>query len=663
MSGFFDDSHVTDVGLQGSMGRSVGFLDMVKQGFRQQYHVDSQMALDSELNERWKESLRALQAANGESFQLPADPLTYRGYAQYINGQPITVFPTSVRGDASQAHTNPYEVRNAELVQNDNPEELLSDIIRANEAIKKLNNPNVKSFEAILEDVARMQADVEEESSSMYERTGKLGVVGNLLGAAVGSFTMRDPLNVVTAPIGAGRTIATKIAWDMGIAGAVTAATEYRDVAPNRALVGLPERDSLFNVGAAAFGAGALRGVLEGVAKGIGAVRTRATPDIDFDLRDTQLQQMFEANAASPRARAGASILDDATFIEKNNPYGEGHLANVRFIAELQSVQRAMNGEPMTAIARVMPEVPFEYVQKAADFDIVKERSPELYAKMETAQAKLRELKENKLELYHGTTAKFDEFDLAKKGTGASKGIKTTIADGIYLTGDKELAENFVKGKPGANVKTVNVVLRNPYILREGELITHDLGERLKQLGHDGIIREFDNKPLEVVVFDPKQIKSADALKIERRSVNKEYQAAYRAVEAEAARLNFERVAAEVSQQAESSTILASQGLPFTGPLLRYDNVQALADRINAFNDTLDEATAARFVRETLGEGENKIEVEVWEKDGGIDIGLKDPVDPDFRFVTDEGEMTVAQAMRDLQDDTDLVEAIKVCAI
>lgn len=631
MSGFFDDSHVTDVGLQGSMGRSVGFLDMVKQGVRQQYRVDSQMALDSELDTRWKESLRSLETESGVKFSLPIHPMAYRAYAHQLEGQPFDLAPLpGGRGDPYGEHLG-YQAE-----PETPPEDYLKDLVQANEAIKKLNNPRIKSFEAILQEVAEMQKGVEEETSSMYERTGALGSLGGLLGAMGGSFTVRDPLNLMTAPIGAGRTIATRIAVDIGIAGATVAATEYGDVAPNRALVGLPERDSLFNVAAAALGAGALRGVFEGAGAGLRAVRNRASPDIDFDLRDAQLQQMFEANAASPRARAGASILSDATFIERNNPYGEGHLANVRFIAELQSVQRAMNAEPMTAIARVMPQVPYEYVQKVADFDIVKERAPQVYAKMEAAQAKLQE---------------------AKARVSAPK----VIGREDLITPD------------GTDVKVAGDLLRSraDEALQRGDKVTLYADGKPVEITQSGLRDASGQKwgamPILTDANGGNRLEitptKAPVTTAERKALNKEYQVSYRAVEAEAARLNSERAAVEATQQAESSAILASQGLPFTGPLLRYDNVAVLVERINSFNDGLDEATAARFVRETLGEGDNQIELEVWEKDGGIDIGLQNPVDPDFRFITDEGEMTIAQAMRDLQDDTDLVEAIKVCAI
>lgn len=613
---FFDDSHVTDVGLRGSAGPSVGLGEMVAQSFRQQYRVDSARALDEELRNRWLESLRAAQIRDqvniapdplGRNPSLdPDDPWAYRAFAQHVSGQPVDTFDP-----------------NKTLVNYD-PTARIKGMIDANEKIKALNNPNIKSFEQILEEVSQMQHEVEGETASMYERTGRGGFVASLLGAMAGSFTTRDPLNLITAPIGAGRTAVMRIATDMGVAGAVTGYTELSEVAPARRIAGLPERDPLLNIAAATLGAGVIRGGIEGIGYGVRSLRTES---IDFDLRDSQLAQMFEANSDKPSARAGASILDDVKFVERNNPYGEGHQANVRFLAELQSVQRAMNGEPMTAVARVLPPMPFEYIEKQANFAIVKEQRPWLYRNMEVAQERLQDL-----------TRQIDE---------VASPQPISLVEAVRLV-DEKAASQLEQLSARVNDEALPEPVRAAADIQGQALI--------QKVGIEKINKAVDD--LEI----PKRYK-ARSLRASRRAANREYRAAYRAVEAEAGRIREQQARVEAAQQRETSVILASEGLPFTGPILRYDTVEALTDRINKFNDNLDERSAARFVRETLGEGENKVEVEVWEKEGGIDIGLRDPVDPKFTFMTDEGEMTVAQAMRDLQDDTDLVEAIKGCAI
>lgn len=387
----YDLSHVTDVGQEFSAGPSVSRWDMLQQTVRQQWFVDSQRALDEELRTRWVESLRRLRDA-GQNFEAPVNPVMYRGFAQFVrDGTPVTN-PT-IEGAVSRDRRGYGALpgfRINEDVRRPSPE--FERMRAANEAIRQLNNPEIRTFEQILEEVGEMQRGVEEETASMRERAPTGSFFAELLGGAVGSFTLRDPLNIVTAPWGAGRTVATRIATDMALAAGVTTATEFGDVAPNRALAGLPERDPLFNIGAATLGAGIIRGALiEPTAYGLRRLRegqSQVDEEIDFNLRDSQLQEMF-GSIDTPTARAAASLLDDTIFIERNNPYGEGRAASERFIAELRSVQRAMNGEPMTAVGRVLPPLPFEFLQKTADFEIVREQSPLVYARMEAAQRRV----------------------------------------------------------------------------------------------------------------------------------------------------------------------------------------------------------------------------------------------------------------------------------
>lgn len=599
---FFDTSHL--VGLEGSSGPPVGFGEMFSQGFQQQFRVDSARALDDELRNRWLESLRAAQIGDAEATD-PGDPWAYRAFSQYVRGETIDTFDP-----------------NRKLWDYD-PTERIKGMIAANEAIKKLNNPEIKSFEQIFEEVAQMQHEVEGETASMYERSGTWGVVPSLLGAIGGSFTTRDPLNIITAPIGAGRTVATRIAAEMGIAAAVVGATEVLEVAPARKMVGLPERNPLYNIAAATIGAGVIRGGLEGIGYGIRRLRSE---DIDFDLRDSQLSQMFEANSTRPSARAGVQALDDIRFIERNNPYGEGQAAHARFMEELRQIQRVMGGEPMTAVARVLPPIPYEQLKKAADFEIVREQAPQVYAKMEAAQAKVAEIEQR---------------------------LIPRIEDDPKILSIEELAERNPGPRLKESIRRLEAIARGTSVDNEGTVSSYRRSLETAEIARQrSAMQKFSEEEV------PK-------IRKERRAANTEYQAAYRAVEAEAIRIREQQALVEAAQQREAVSIFAdaTAGRPFNWSALQYDSVQARVDAINAFNDTLDEAAVARFMRETVGEGEEAVEREVWRTDAGIDIGLRDPVDPDFRIATDDGEMTVAAAMRDLQDDADLDDAMRTCLL
>lgn len=768
MNDFFDDSHVTDLGLEGSAGPSVSIWDMVQQGFRQQYRVDSQRALDEELRTRWADSLRALGAA-GQRFNAPVDPLMYRGFAQFVRDGTLVTTPT-VEGSGYGARIN-YDAQQ--------PHVEFEEMRRANEAIRQLNNPDIRTFEQILEEVGEMQRGVEEQTASMSERAGTSGFFGELIGAIGGSFTTRDPLNIVTAPIGAGRTVAARIASDMAVAAGVVTATEFGDVAPNRALAGLPERNPLLNIAAATIGAGVIRGaVIEPAGYALRRFRERpAVEDIDFDRRDRQLQQLFADNADRPSARAAASMLDDTIFIERNNPYGEGRAASERFMAELRSVQRSMNGEPMTAVARVLPPVPFEYIQKAADFEIVREQASTLNVRMEQAQARLEELTRQVEALVSSNKSQSAQAPNIPYETPARFVDQTTpvhvgdmAAPGFQLRLDAENYRRMSVESTGKNWTRAEARIRD--LLEKADeqdvaasYISQPLPRRNQELLNQASREEYDQ--------------ALTRLRELRREANTEYQAAYRAVEAEAARLHEAQTRAEAAQQREASNILSvvSEGRPFVGSLLRYDSVESLVERINAFNETLDEATIARFIRETEGaranipvpdnirgdlpasglapanlaedgniyvgrqggshfdvieqfpknegkwtggtgfvtpegkflnreealewveanegpirpssnmegeldaldyrdqsavvkanrerdKGETVLGREAWlTEDGRVDIGLREPVDPDFRVPTDDGDISVIEAMRDLQDDADLVEAVRSCSI
>lgn len=613
-----------NIGEQGSLGPAVSPWEMVQQNFRQQFRVDSAMALDQELSNRFRESLAAL-SARGQNFNvIVGNPYLYREFAQYTQDG---VVPT---------RRNPRIRMEGDVPLTDfeeGPPDGFEEMRRANEAIRQLNDPRIKSFEQILAEVSEMQRGVEEETASMSERASTLGNILGFAGTIGGSFTLRDPLNIITAPIGIGRTVATRIAGDMALAGGTTAVTEFTDVGPNRAIAGLPERDPLLDIAAATIGAGLIRGGIEGVGAGYRALRGRLTPEIDFDLRDAQLQQMFADNSQSPSARGAASLLEDTRFIERNNPFGEGYAAQERFIAELRAVQRSMNGEPMTAVARVLPPVPFESIRKAADFEIVREQSPEIYARMEQAQAQLA--KNNApIRLEEGLSFTENERRLS------------------YRSANNEQVDIFLRfDEDGTTHVEINPNdVESPVTLGVGEVrrVQAAIQEMYPQ------ITKFVGERISGARIGRTQEVAA------RRTATQEYEVAYRAVEAEGARLREQQARAEAAQQNEASNILArvNEGRPFIGPLLRYDSVETLVNRINTINDALDERAIAAFTRQS-----EEVPSAWLTEDGRVDIGLREPVDPDFRIPIDDGEMSVIDIMRDLQDDADLVDAVRICSI
>lgn len=133
------------------------------------------------------------------------------------------------------------------------------------------------------------------------------------------------------------------------------------------------------------------------------------------------------------------------------------------------------------------------------------------------------------IQAYHGTTADFDAFDMARAG----RNDHGWYGNGFYLSADPETAsayanhENIKAGgklrdKPrGAKVMPAYVALKNPYIWPNGRAAATTEAERdaimkeLKSAGHDGVIvpNEYQSPAYadfhEIVAFRPEQIKSA----------------------------------------------------------------------------------------------------------------------------------------------------------
>lgn len=597
---WFDLSHVTDVGQQFSAGPTVGFWEQAYQSLRQQWHVDSAMALDNELNNRWLESLEGLRGA-GQNFSAPLDPAIYTRYAQSIrDGAPIT--------RESEGY-NPLAGRHG-LPQ---LYEEFEDMQRANEAIRQLNNPNIKTFEQIIDEVYAMQQSVEEQTASMHERGQTGSFFAELLGGAAGSFTFRDPLNIATIPFGAGRTIATRIASEMALAAGTTAVTEFTDVAPNRALADLPERDPWLNIGAAAVGAGVIRGGLEGIGYGFRRVSGAGIEDIDFNLRDAQMQQMF-ARMDTPTARAASSILDDTIVLERSNPYGEGMVAGYRWQAELDATARALNGEETPAVD--MPPIPSEYIDRHLSFQSVKETSPELWNELETARTQLNRLDSSIAE-------------------AASREL--SISDAVRLV-DEEAAAKLDRLSEIVNDPTVPEPTRAAADIEAQAIILRVGQEKILKAAADA-----DTK----AKFEVRNLRAS------RKAANKKYRAAYQKVEKEAERLELREAATREARQIESIDVIGPQIIsePMTGPMTRYDFVDAHTARV-------EEADASIPAR---SDAVNDLQIDP--KTNTVNIGTATPVSADFKVPFDEGELSVRQILDDLSEDQRLEAAVKGCAI
>ena len=107
------------------------------------------------------------------------------------------------------------------------------------------------------------------------------------------------------------------------------------------------------------------------------------------------------------------------------------------------------------------------------------------------------------LVVYHGTSSKFDTFSIDESGKNTGTAI---YGQGFYFTTDKEVATKWGAKRGEPIVMGVYVKLENPNMVKELEYPKDS-----KEKGFDGVIAKvWGGNELEIVAFEPNQIKSVD---------------------------------------------------------------------------------------------------------------------------------------------------------
>lgn len=607
---FFDDSHVMDLPGASKPARRVGFLEGFDIGFDQQYRVDSPYSLASEIEDDWLTSVTEYERVTGERLDLPMGLGKLTEFARELQGK-----------EQSFWSKNPFT---GNFDRQD-----LDKLIAANEKIKGLG---IKSFDTILDETIAMQQQVEGRTQ---EAGGTLGTLGTFVGGVAGSFTGRDPVNLLTLGIGGfGRGIATKIATEAGIAGTIAAVTDSQAVNPNREIAGLEARSPLESALFAAVGAGAIRGAGELVPILARRVARIGEPQIDVDFRDAQLASMFAANPQSPRARAGLDLLEGARELEGASPYGLTRAGMARFVAELDDVARVLDGGTETALARIpRPELPFEQIERAADFEIVKQRSPKVWARVEQAQARIAEIDARVTEL-------------------EQSGINS-MADAVRLV-DEDAA---------ARIEQIELRLAEPDVPEPERIaLATEANAIAQRVGPERVMKAVDDAEIAPA-------KERQRLAKQRKARNKEYRQAVRAAERERDQIKtVERLVARTKQAEALNLFGPGITQPQLGMHLRYDVVEREATRITRDAELSDDAAEALVRMNEPASPEGILDrvtraLGRQPPEGKIDIGLDEPIDPDFIFDINGTEMTARQIMDDLHEDVRLDEASRSCML
>lgn len=602
--GLFDPNPIAP--SQITAGASDSFLNNVTQGIEQQYRVDSPYSLETELADRWATSLDEFERLTGERLQVSREVYDMGTFARDLQGQEPTRW--------NQEITPSGFVTGKEL------QKRIEDFRRAN---GRLQEVGLASLNDIFAEVSNMQQSIDEETIRMGEAGGFLGGLGMFTGQVIGSFNSRDPLTLGTLGIGGfGKTIWQKLATEGLIQAGITGVQEVGSINPNRELAGLQPHNPLYDMAAAfVLGAG-IRGGLELIPAGLGKLSSEATPEFDLNFEDPQLRQMLGEMPDSPRKRAAESIIVDAEQLQRISPYGDGPTGLMRFVAEAEDVARIIGGEPETAVARALPDMPIEYIERAQDFQIVREQAPEVYEKMKEAQA-----------VVEGLDARMTEIEAAMDAT--------TVVDAARLV-DPEVADRLAVLERVVNDPSLPDPQRQAADLQARELLTRVGEERIAQALQDAEIA-------------PR--KELQRLRRQRQAANKRLRETVRAVEH---RRDLIRRLEDVQQgrmQTEATNVLryATAERPLVTPLLTRD---AVARQLEALD----------LVEPMLPERALELAVPAPDEMGMFDIGLPERVSGDFAMPVEAADGTielksVREIFREFEEEIALDEAVRTCSL
>lgn len=181
--------------------------------------------------------------------------------------------------------------------------------------------PELPTYRSIWDGVKEDAQTAAREQANLDRRPGGAGrFFGRLAGGAIGSIDPRtDPLNVAMLPIGIGRSVAGRIAGEIGIGGGTELVNQLTGVQEQRKLLGLDYGLGLAaqQVAFAGIGAGIGRGLIEGGAAGIRRLRS------------------------TPTQRAAGIHNANRQFAQQNSPYGKSPLAVRTFADEFELRVRA----------------------------------------------------------------------------------------------------------------------------------------------------------------------------------------------------------------------------------------------------------------------------------------------------------------------------------
>lgn len=597
----------------GSKGTSTSIMDNFGAMWEQTQRVDAEWALEAELVDMYAENLARAAEASGMDLEnsIGAGPGGWQFMRDVLSlelGDTGGIPREIVEGYPWVRQFRENEQRLLEL---------------------QATNPDVRTFQQLLEDVQQLRQEIMEETASVQSRGGGFGAVAGFAGGVAGSFSLRDPslLASMFIPVG-GATIARRVLLEGALGAGTELGVQYSTVQPRAGMLGEEVPNPWVSALYAGVGSAAFRGVVEGAvpaARRIGEVaqpafrgleeqlfpaRALARAIDEAELRPSN-RELIDIGLRSDSAelRAAAHSLDLQIRAREEMPYADNPVGREAASLDMQVLFGEATLLPRgtsTAVGRFMSSPQGTLFADAAQTPqqfIGRLEHPALYERFAAAELRLSEAQARVTEL---------ETQLGQR----------SMSDAISL----------IDAPSGGRVAEIEAELRQANLpsTRRAEL-ERELDMIVESLGPSAIARaEADFR------IAPKY-----ALRDARRALR-------------AARQAFNRVAKEVGEvEARASETF---GEPVMTPTQVAEAIDGLVLREDG--DLLAEAKAmVDNLRPPRVEGEAPAPRDPIPTIAGIDIP------EDFVLEIDGKPMSVRQVLDDLAEDDAMVEAMRTCSL
>lgn len=609
MSFFGSDLAELPIDAEFSAGARTSFGEGFSAAYEDQYRSWSAYGLQFDFAQIEGEQLNAIYEATGERMAPLFTMPTFKTMARKFQGEELSAHENEQMAALQERFDRVAQI--------------------------KRNNPSVLTYEEMWGQVQSRAKAAEERAQRADSLSGFGGGAGAFLGRMAGSFTTRDPLNLLTLGIGGvGRGIIMRLGTEFGANALVEAVNQVTGVQENRQLLELEHGadQAALQIAFAGLGAATLRGVGEGLGAGARAVgrRVRKPTPPATAVRVAQVVQTAE-EALGPA------------------PHGTSRTARGAHVLGVEMAVRSLD----TPLFEPVPLGRADMLSTASPVALAARSSDALFAGTAEPVSKVIADLHTDNPAFAKIIAKVDD-EVRKLNRQIAK------ADGASDAQAKALAEERAKADPAEKI----TALRGKIAALEqqiAEVETLGIGARKKKQRTQRLTKERDELAAVVAKADQvnAQIEAMAAQHGKAASVGDD--------------LRIRR--AQVIEQAKSKL-----------PASQHDKVDKRAILHDLTHMTPPENVPVRLVREfvekideaqkVLDEAEQptpkpipKLENTPEDAPEMVDLGTTDPVDLETEIIVDLGDgetprtITVRQALEEMADDDALVKQSKECLL